>query len=100
MTTKTENKEYLSFIEFHEYNNYNDGGYLQYVLGLESCKTRGEVVEILKEIYKHGTKTERKKICNIILGRLTSIQFRSSGMIEMDRNIYKLQKEIEKWENE
>jgi hypothetical protein len=51
---KSINNYYLKYDEFMKYQKYNDGGFLQYVLGIQSCKSKGDVVELLKEIYEHG----------------------------------------------
>lgn len=52
---------YLKYDEFVKYNQYNDGGFLQYVLGIQSCKSKGDVVELLKEVYEHGKQSVKVK---------------------------------------
>ena len=46
---------------------------LQYVLGIASCKTKGDVKELLKEIYDLGRQKEREDVFKEIDNMFTKI---------------------------
>lgn len=58
--TLSEISSYKEFKELQEFGG--DGGFLQYVLGLESCKTRHDVVKMFKDIFEKGKKEVLEKL--------------------------------------
>ena len=59
--------KYLDDKEFKELNDFGtDAGYLQYVLGLQSCKSKGDVVSMLKEISEKARNQTLDEVKNII----------------------------------
>ena len=66
----TKNHPYLTAEAFDELCEVNDidGALLQYVFGIQSCTTKGEVEELLQEVFYHGKRLSRKDVYERVLG--------------------------------